>query len=55
MSRMANTTVWKQHLDLLEATVEKLGLRHEPNAIFNCDESMVAMDRGQVKLLHPEE
>lgn len=32
--RMANTTVWKQYFDLLEATIDKLGLRHEPNAIL---------------------
>ena len=44
-SRMGNTTVWKQHFDLLEETIDKLELRSNPKAIFNCDESMIAMDR----------
>ena len=44
-SRMGNTTVWKQHFDLLEETIDKLQLRNNPKAIFNCDESMVVMDR----------
>ena len=44
-SRMGNVTVWKQHFDLLEETIDKLELRDNPKAIFNCDETMVAMDR----------
>ena len=42
---MGNTTVWKQHFDLLEETIDQLQLRDNPKAIFNCDESMIAMDR----------
>ena len=42
---MGNVTVWKQHFDLLEETIDKLELRDNPKAIFNCDETMVAMDR----------
>ena len=44
-SRMGNTTVWKQHFDLLEETIDQLQLRDNPKAIFNYDESMIAMDR----------
>ena len=44
-SRMGNTTVWKQHFDFLEETIDQLQLRDKPQAIFNCDESMIAMDR----------
>ena len=46
-SRMGNTTVWKQHFDLLEETIDQLQLRDNPKAIFNCDESMIE-DRGQL-------
>ena len=44
-SRMGNTTVWKQHFDFLEETIDQLQLRDKPQAIFNCDESMIAMER----------
>ena len=44
-SRMGNTTVWKQHFNFLEERIDKLELRGNPKAIFNCDESMIAMDR----------
>ena len=44
-SRMGNTTVWKQHFDLLEETIDQLQLRDNPKAIFHCDESVIAMDR----------
>ena len=46
-SRMGNTTVSKQHFDLLEETIDQLQLRDNPKAIFNCDESMIE-DRGQL-------
>ena len=49
--RMVNTTVWKQHFDLLEAAIDKLGLRHKPNATFNCDVSIVARDRRSRKVV----
>ena len=48
---MVNTTVWKQHFDLLEAAIDKLGLRRKPNATFNCDVSMVARDRRSRKVV----
>ena len=41
---MGNTTVWNQHFDLLEETIDQLHLWDNPKAIFNCDESMIAMD-----------
>ena len=44
-SRMGNVTVWKQHFDLLEEAIDKLELRDNPKAIFNCDKSMIAMDK----------
>ena len=46
-SKMGNTTVWKQHFNLLEETIDQLQLRDNPKAIFNCDESMIE-DRGQL-------
>ena len=42
---MGNITVWKQHFDLLEETIDKLELRDNPKAIFNCNKSMIAMDK----------
>ena len=33
-SRMGNTTVWKQHFDLLEETIDKLQLRNNPKTTF---------------------
>ena len=36
---MGNTTVWNQHFDLLEETIDQLHLWDNPKAIFNCDES----------------
>ena len=50
-SRMANITVFNQHFDLLEKTVKELGLENKPASIFNCDESMVAMDRRTGKVV----
>ena len=41
---MGNTTVWNQHFDLLEETIDQLHLWDNPKAIFNCDEPMIAMD-----------
>ena len=49
--RVANTTIWKQHFDLLKATTDKLGLRHKPNATFNCNVSVVARDRRSGKVV----
>ena len=47
---MANMTVFKQHFDLLEETMD--WLRNQP-AIFNCNNSMIAIDRrtGKVVIL----
>ena len=50
-SRMANMTVFNQHFNLLEEVLEKLDLKNKPNSIFNCDESMVAMDRRTGKVV----
>ena len=50
-SRMANMTVFKQHFDLLEETMDKLNLRNKPKSIFNCDKSMAAMDRRTGKVV----
>ena len=44
-SRIGNVTVWKQHFNLLEETIDKLELRDNPKAIFNCDKSIIAMDK----------
>ena len=45
-SRMGNTQQFGiKHFDLLEETIDRLHLRDNPKAIFNCDESMIAMDR----------
>ena len=48
---MANMTVFNQHFDLLEETIDRLNLRNKPLSIFNCDEPMVAMDRRTGKVL----
>ena len=48
---MANMTVFKQHFDLLEETMDNVNLRNKPKSIFNCDESMVAMDRRTGKVV----
>ena len=50
-SRMANMTIFKKHLNLLEETVNKLNLRNKPKSIFNCDKSMVAMGRRTGKVV----
>ena len=47
---MANMTVSKQHFDLLEETMDWLNLRNKP-AIFNCNNSMIAMDRRTGKIV----
>ena len=44
-------TVFNQHFDLLEETIDRLNLRNKPSSIFNCDEPMVAMDRRTGKVL----
>ena len=42
---MGNMMVRKQHFDLLEDIVDKIGLKNNSKAIFNYIKSMVAMDR----------
>ena len=49
-SRMANMTIFNQHFDLLEKTINRLNLRNKPSLIFNCDELMEAMDRRTGKV-----
>ena len=44
-SQMGNTTVWKEHFDLLEETIDKLELGDNLKAIFNCNKLMIAMDK----------
>ena len=44
-SRMGNVTVWKQHFNLLEETIDKIGLRNNLKSMFNCHKSMVAINR----------
>ena len=41
---MGNMMVRKQHFDLLEDIVDKIGLKNNSKAIFNYIKSMVAMD-----------
>ena len=48
---MANMTVFKQHFDLLEETMDKLNLRNKPKSIFNCDKLMAAMDKRTGKVV----
>ena len=50
-SRMANFTVYEQHFTLLEKIINDLELAKKPEHIFNCDESMVAMDRRTGKVV----
>ena len=50
-SRMANFTVYEQHFTLLEKIINDLELAKKPEHIFNCDESMVAMDRHTGKVI----
>ena len=49
-SQMANKSVVDQHFKLLGDTLDRLGLKDKPNNVFNCDESMISMDKriGQV-------
>ena len=42
---MGNVTVWKQHFNLLEETIDKIGLRNNLKSMFNCHKSMVAINR----------
>ena len=49
--RMANTSVWEQHFGLLQAAIDKLGLRDKPNATFNCNVSMSARDKKLGKVV----
>ena len=48
---MANETVFNQHFDLLEKTISELALEKKPENTFNCDESMVNMDRRTGKVV----
>ena len=50
-SRMANFTVYEPHFTLLEKIINDLELAKKPEHIFNCDESMVAMDRRTGKVV----
>ena len=43
-SRMANENVMRQHFTLLGETLDKLGIKNQPERIFNCDESGVSMN-----------
>ena len=49
--RMTNFTVYEQHFTLLEKIINDLELAKKPEHIFNCDESMVAMDRCTGKVV----
>ena len=48
---MANMTVFNQHFDLLQETIGRLNLRNKLSSIFDCDESMVVMDRRTGKVV----
>ena len=48
---MTNETVFNQHFDLLGKTISELALEKKPESIFNCDESMVNMDRRTGKVV----
>ena len=53
---MANMMVFKQYLYLLEEkinrlTINRLNLRNKPSSIFNCNESMIAIDRRTGKVV----
>ena len=48
---MANITVYEQHFTLLEKIINDLELTKKPENIFNCDESMVAIDRHTGKVI----
>jgi hypothetical protein len=37
--RMSNENVMKQYFDLLESTMDDLGLKDKPDQVFNCDET----------------
>ena len=55
-SRMANMMVFKQYLYLLEEkinrlTINRLNLRNKPSLIFNCNESMIAINRRTGKVV----
>ena len=50
-SRMANTTVMKQHFDLLRETLTNLNILDKPDHIFNCDESGIMMDARTGKVV----
>lgn len=47
-ARMSNWTVMNQYFNLLNKTVEDLGLKNKPAQIFNCDESGLS---GTFKML----
>ena len=51
LSRMANMIVFKQYLYLLEEKINRLNLRNKPSSIFNCNESMIAIDRRTGKVV----
>ena len=48
---MASMTVFKQHFDLLEETIDRLNLRNKLSSIFNCDKWMIALDRRTGKVV----
>jgi len=50
-SRMANQTVMDQHFDLLKKTLEELDILDQPERIYNCDESGMAMDKMMSKVI----
>ena len=50
-SRMASMTISKQHFNLLEEIIDRLNLSNKPSSIFNCAESMIAIDRRTGKVV----
>jgi len=48
---MANQTVMDQHFDLLKKTLEELDILDQPERIYNCDESGMAMDKMTSKVI----
>ena len=50
-SRMANMMIFKQCFDkekINRLTINMLNLTNKPSSIFNCNESMIVMDRKRV-------
>ena len=48
---MVNITVYEKHFTLLEKIINDLELTKNPENIFNCNESMVSMDRCTAKVV----